>query len=200
MPWKNGGGITTELARFPEDANAEQFIWRLSRAEIDSSGPFSYFAQIDRSLAVLSDNSLRLQLERGEGMLEELELDRHSLAFRFQGETPVYAVLQKDQGSVLDLNFMSRRTVCHHFMQRLEGGEHFIAAADAQQVLLYCARGAAEVIVDEKMGMRMQEEDLILLDEERPFSGIRLTISAPDEACLYCVRISYVNVSHLQKN
>jgi len=23
MPWKNGGGVTTELARSPEDANTE---------------------------------------------------------------------------------------------------------------------------------------------------------------------------------
>ncbi|MBR7784673.1 HutD family protein, partial [Undibacterium luofuense] len=32
MPWKNGGGSTTELAVFPEQAGLDQFIWRLSTA------------------------------------------------------------------------------------------------------------------------------------------------------------------------
>lgn len=199
MPWKNGGGVTTELARFPEDANTEQFIWRLSRAEIKSSGPFSHFAQIDRSLAVLSDSNLLLQLEEAKGVTENIYLNQHSLPYRFNGETPVNAVLEKDEEPVLDLNFMSRRTVCQHFMQRLEAGEHFIQASDAQQILMYCARGSAKMIVDEKTGMRVQEDDLILLDEERPFSGVRLHLHAHEGASLYCIRISFLNSSNHQK-
>ena len=32
MPWKNGGGSTTELAIFPAGANLDNFVWRLSTA------------------------------------------------------------------------------------------------------------------------------------------------------------------------
>ena len=54
MPWKNGGGSTTELAIFPEDAKLDHFIWRLSTASVNTAGPFSHFSQIDRTLAILS--------------------------------------------------------------------------------------------------------------------------------------------------
>ncbi len=52
MPWKNGGGSTTELAIFPSDATLENFVWRLSTATVKTDGPFSHFAQIDRTLAI----------------------------------------------------------------------------------------------------------------------------------------------------
>ncbi|WP_241480969.1 HutD/Ves family protein [Leisingera sp. ANG-M6] len=40
VPWKNGGGITRELAVHKENG---QIVWRLSLAEIERSGPFSAF-------------------------------------------------------------------------------------------------------------------------------------------------------------
>ena len=32
MPWKNGGGTTTEIAVFPAGASLETFEWRFSPA------------------------------------------------------------------------------------------------------------------------------------------------------------------------
>jgi hypothetical protein len=55
------------------------------------------------------------------------------------------------------------------------------------------------MIVDEKTGMRVQEDDLILLDEERPFSGVGLHLQAHEGASLYCIRISFLNSSNRQK-
>ena len=40
MPWKNGGGQTTELVRNSPDGD---YSWRLSLADIDLNGPFSSF-------------------------------------------------------------------------------------------------------------------------------------------------------------
>lgn len=196
MPWKNGGGVTTELARFPQDANTDQLIWRLSRAEIKASGPFSYFAHIDRSLALLSGRYLKLQVSEQNGTLQEVLMDEASLPFRFLGEMPVFAMLEHDQDSVLNLNFMSRRTVCHHYMQRLDQGVHDIQASDAQQLLIYCVKGIAELHLTGKANVYMQEEDLILLDEDRPHAGIHLRVIAPDSACLYSIRISYLSATY----
>ena len=53
MPWKNGGGETTEIAVSPEGAGLDDFDWRVSMARVESSGPFSLFAGIDRTLAIL---------------------------------------------------------------------------------------------------------------------------------------------------
>ena len=53
MPWKNGGGETTEIAVFPAGAGLDDFDWRVSMARVESSGPFSVFPGIDRTLAIL---------------------------------------------------------------------------------------------------------------------------------------------------
>jgi len=39
--WKNDGGWTTEIARDPSAA-ADDFRWRVSIADIESDGPFSF--------------------------------------------------------------------------------------------------------------------------------------------------------------
>ena len=49
--WRNGGGVTRELLVWP---NAEDWLVRLSVAEIERDGPFSAFAGVDRWFAVLS--------------------------------------------------------------------------------------------------------------------------------------------------
>jgi len=43
MPWKNGGGVTTEIAIAPEGATLDNFDWRVSTAQVDAAGPFSRF-------------------------------------------------------------------------------------------------------------------------------------------------------------
>ena len=56
-PWKNGGGITREIARL--DA-AENFGWRLSVADVKASGPFSLFPGHSRILVVVSGKGMKL--------------------------------------------------------------------------------------------------------------------------------------------
>ena len=54
MPWKNGGGITYEVAVFPAiSPSLDDFDWRVSMARVAADGPFSLFPGIDRSLAIV---------------------------------------------------------------------------------------------------------------------------------------------------
>ena len=55
--WKNGGGVTHEIAR--SDAG-EVFGWRLSVAEVASDGPFSLFPGHQRILTVVKGKGMRL--------------------------------------------------------------------------------------------------------------------------------------------
>ena len=41
-PWKNGGGVTREIACHPPNANMQNFDWRISIAHIASDGDFRY--------------------------------------------------------------------------------------------------------------------------------------------------------------
>jgi hypothetical protein len=79
VPWKNGRGTTTELARFPAE---DPFRWRLSIADVVEAAPFSPFPGIDRSLLVLRGAGLRLDFADG----EHVELTDRSLPFPFAGE------------------------------------------------------------------------------------------------------------------
>jgi environmental stress-induced protein Ves len=63
-PWKNGGGITHEAIRVPPTGDA--FLWRVSVAQIDASGPFSDFAGYDRKMVLLQGRGIALSFGSGE--------------------------------------------------------------------------------------------------------------------------------------
>jgi len=62
MPWKNGAGVTAQIAIQPADAHLAEnnFDWRLSSARIEDTNPFSKFPGYDRLLTVLSGDGLIL--------------------------------------------------------------------------------------------------------------------------------------------
>jgi environmental stress-induced protein Ves len=64
IPWKNGGGITHEAIRVPPTGDA--FLWRVSVAQIDTSGPFSDFAGYDRKMVLLRGHGIVLEFGSGE--------------------------------------------------------------------------------------------------------------------------------------
>src|SRR5687767_9016551 len=57
MPWKNRGGVTTELLR---EGIGETWDWRVSIAEIRSGGPFSVFPGVERHIMQLDGPMLTL--------------------------------------------------------------------------------------------------------------------------------------------
>lgn len=99
--WRNGGGGTREIARHPHDA--DDWMWRLSIARVESDGPFSSFPDIDRHLLLLSGNGLRLRFD--DGTLQTL-MPPHG-ALRFAGDVAVHGELI--DGPVTDFNLMWRR-------------------------------------------------------------------------------------------
>jgi len=111
VPWKNGGGLTREVAVHPDGSGFDDFDWRLSIAEVHAGGPFSSFPGIERQMAVLSGR-LVLSLNGG----EPLTLSPQSRPLRFAGEMPVLA--QAPQEPVTDLNLMTRRARCTGQLRR----------------------------------------------------------------------------------
>lgn len=98
MPWKNGGGMTTELFRLP-DPNGEDFLLRLSIAQVASSGPFSNFPGIDRHLLILNGNGCILNGAK--------TLSVNSQTYSFPGELKINCELV--DGEFEDFNVMLKR-------------------------------------------------------------------------------------------
>jgi environmental stress-induced protein Ves len=101
VAWKNGGGTTREIATFPAGAGMDDFVWRLSAARVDGPGPFSHFAGVDRTIAILSG---RLLLVTG---ADPVTLVPGGAAYDFPGDIPAYG--SPEHGPVVDLNLMVRR-------------------------------------------------------------------------------------------
>jgi uncharacterized protein len=101
-PWKNGGGTTVELAVDPPGAGLDAFAWRVSVAEVHTSGPFSRFEGIDRTLAILDGDGIALDF--GDRVIC---VGRDDPPVVFPGESPVIG--RPLGGFVRDVNVMTRR-------------------------------------------------------------------------------------------
>jgi environmental stress-induced protein Ves len=93
--WKNGGGVTHEIAR-AEDSDG--LIWRLSLAEVATDGPFSAFPGLERILTVIEGAGLILETEGGPIAAHPLE------PVRFSGDLTIHGRLIG--GKVRDLNLI----------------------------------------------------------------------------------------------
>jgi environmental stress-induced protein Ves len=112
VPWKNGGGLTREVLVEPDPDDPAQFLWRISIATVAQAGPFSRFPGIDRSIAVLDGEGMRLDVDG-----ELVTLLPGDEPFRFSGDADVQSDLIG--GATTDLNVMSRRGMFAHRMTRV---------------------------------------------------------------------------------
>jgi len=99
VPWKNGGGVTREVAGAP--AGFPDFDWRVSIADVSTSGPFSVFPGVDRTIMGVE----------GSGMVLSLDGVEHEVVprvpFSFDGDAATTGSLRS--GPTRNLNVMTRR-------------------------------------------------------------------------------------------
>lgn len=104
-PWRNGGGVTEQLAIHPDSASMERmdFEWRISKSRVESDGPFSSFAGYERTLVVTDGAGLVLS-HRDAAPRSRL---RPFEPYRFDGEWDTRAELAA--GPIADFNVFARR-------------------------------------------------------------------------------------------
>ncbi|MER9585967.1 HutD family protein [Mesorhizobium sp. M0276] len=181
MPWKNGGGVTTEIAVSPIGAGLDDFDWRVSMARVESSGPFSQFAGIDRTLAVLV----------GEGIVLEIagypptSINRATALFSFPADVQTSATLIG--GPITDLNVMTRRSRMRHSVERLSISTPAEIRTEAGTTLILCLNG--EVTVPGAEPVRLGALDTLIAG---PDSASLLARPAHD-ATLFVIRIGGIS-------
>ena len=178
MPWKNGGGVTCELAIAPAGAGLEDFAWRISCAQVARGGPFSHFAGVDRSLALLDGAGLDLRLD---GQPRQLRPSDPALVFA--GESEVSAELL--DGPISDFNLMTRRSLWRHQLQPLQLDGAQALHNDADILLIYCHRGRLAVQLAEGSVQTLSDGQGLLLEDERA----ELTLSGAAGTLLYVGRL-----------
>jgi len=156
MPWKNGGGTTTEISVSPDGAGLDDFDWRVSMARVEAGGPFSSFAGIDRTLCVLEGQGIVLDIAGG----APAELTAASAPFSFPADVPTGAALIS--GPITDLNVMTRRGRMAHTVERLTVAAPLEIEAEAETTLVLPLDGEIKLVGDTPD--RLGPLDALLLD------------------------------------
>jgi len=128
-PWKNGGGVTVDIAE-QDDA------WRFGRTPITTAGPFSDYAGFDRLQVLVAGHGLVLDTPDG-----EINVRTPFKPVRFTGETRIVSRLES--GPVEVVNLIGARAKVRIALEVLtaesaltvEGGTHLAYAADGAAAL-----------------------------------------------------------------
>ncbi|SJZ85741.1 hypothetical protein SAMN02745126_02578 [Enhydrobacter aerosaccus] len=128
-PWKNGGGITTDIAEHDD-------LWRFGRTPIVAGGPFSDYAGFDRLQVLVAGRGLVLETPEG-----EIDVRTPFQPVRFAGETRIVSRLEA--GPVEVVNLIGRRTAVTLDLVVLFGGQQ--QWLDAGTHIVYCPLEAATV-------------------------------------------------------
>ena len=172
MPWKNGGGTTAEVAVFPPDAGMNDFVWRVSIADVRDAGPFSDFRRVDRILSVL-EGELALAVDDA----PERRLTAADAPLFFPADVPTWG--GPIDGEVRDLNVMVRRHLCRAGVERLPGGTAHVGGT-GETCLMIVATGDAAVAHGASIEM-LRPFDALLFEAPVPAS-VAVKSAAPSFA------------------
>lgn len=132
QPWKNGGGSTTQLAVHGE---GDRWLWRVSVADVATSGPFSDFPGYERTIMLLEGDGMELTVDGA-----RTTLDQPFAPFTFDGGASTTCRLLR--GPVRDLNVMVDRSRARATVEVIENGTVRIPS---QSALVYCLDASARV-------------------------------------------------------
>lgn len=152
VPWRNGGGITSEIAVEPEGATVDtRFLWRLSLARIDRSGPFSAFEGYDRTIALVTGAGMKLDF----GTRGSARVDKLMQPLAFSGEwAPGCELLG---GPTEDFNVMTDRARIRHRVERVEASPAARAVTPAPTLAVFTPAGGRLVIDGETVQMAARD-------------------------------------------
>jgi environmental stress-induced protein Ves len=159
--WKNGGGVTWQIASEPPGAGYA-FDWRISLAQVASDGPFSSFPDVDRILTVL-EGGMRLSVAGRAPIV----LDPNAAPYSFPGDAACAAELIKP---VVDLNLMMRRDSFRAEVETVNLEAETPLALEGDTVILFVARGEVEIVAWGGGVEHLSELDALRIDAPLPSS------------------------------
>ncbi|WP_330294540.1 HutD/Ves family protein [Streptomyces sp. NBC_00503] len=140
--WKNGGGVTREIAAFPPGAGMDDFGWRISLAEVTADGPFSVFPGVDRTLTLAEGAGMDLEIgDLENGGVRDL-VDRRYEPRRFPGDEPTACRLLA--GPVVNFNVMYRRGAVTADTAVVRG-DLALTVRPGETLLVIALEGSAEI-------------------------------------------------------
>ena len=168
MPWKNGGGHTTEIAAHPGGGTLATFDWRVSIAEVVADGPFSRFPGVDRIIVLLSGAGMRLA-----GDAHAAELRAPYEPYAFSGDDAIACALVA--GPVRDFNLMSRRGRMRGHIEVVR--DEAARIAPARWRICHAVAGVIECLVPGHPPLAVALDDTVVFEDEGEAAGGALVIN-----------------------
>ena len=162
-PWKNGGGVTTELAMSPPGAGLDNFDWRVSLASIAEDGPFSQFPGVDRTLVMVAGDGVLLDF--GD---ERVVLSPSEPLVEFAGEDPVHATVHGQ--STLDFNVLTRRGRYRHRIEPFVVCGSVPLPRRSGTTLVFLADGESLSVSSARERLALVRYDLLVLEGEQDWT------------------------------
>jgi environmental stress-induced protein Ves len=156
MPWKNGGGVTAEIAAHPPDAALDAFAWRVSIATVDRSGPFSRFPGVDRQIVLLDGAGMHLT-----GDHHDAQIRTPFVPYAFEGDD--YIDCRLGGGAIRDFNAMFRRGKA---MGAIDVVRTACEIAPHAMRLVYAARGMYACSLPGHTEVKLQPDHTLLVHDE----------------------------------
>lgn len=193
MPWRNGGGSTTEIAISPQGAAlgaGAPFLWRVSMARVEQDGPFSTFAGYDRTLVLLQGGGVQLSFGAD---APPVTLSAPLQRCRFAGEWETHCLLV--DGAVRDFNVIVDR-------KRGRAAVESVALAPqprtmelhGRTTLFFVAQGAMELaLADAAVRQRATQLETLRIDREDGCAPTPVRLSAAAEAS----HVLVIDIAHL---
>jgi environmental stress-induced protein Ves len=152
-PWKNGGGVTREVAAARDDG---KLLWRLSLADVACDGQFSDFTGLMRILTIIEGGPM--DLVTSDGTLQAIK----AVPVRFDGATKVVSKLPN--GPLRDFNLMFDPIRVTGEVMALQGPEEHILEADTNRELaVHCLSNDVEI----DGAPQLQHGDTVLIEAGR---------------------------------
>jgi len=177
MPWRNGGGRTTEIAAAPAGADLATFAWRVSIADVERDGPFSAFPGVDRTLLLLAGRGMTLAGPRGVHAL-----DAPFAMTTFAGEDAMDCRLVA--GPTRDFNLMVRRAVARGAVTVVRRTARTFSGAQA--VLCFAASGSVECTVGGNSPAVLPPEHTLVFADGSATDAITVRALADGGAAVVC--------------
>jgi len=170
IPWKNGAGVTQEVAVCPPGAGYDDFLWRVSIATISGESAFSMLPGVRRLFSAL-EGRLSISIDG-----QSRDVGPHDPPMAFDGSSTISA--RPLDGPARDLNLMMREG-CSGSLSQMSGifqvstDIAFLLATGPTTVKI----GERRILLDSLDVLSIESGRSCTVESSAPVIGIEITHS-----------------------
>jgi environmental stress-induced protein Ves len=179
MPWKNGGGMTSEIVRGDAKTKNRDWGWRVSIAVVETNSPFSIFKGIERTMSIIEGNGMDLDSPDG----KNFSLDLFKVV-KFDGETALKGRLR--HGSVKNFNVMVDRNLFTACLEIINTRTQVVSSVEPNSiVLIHQVKGEVTKIKHDQNFANLAAQETIVFESNKI-----IEVQSPSNTLLVIVRIN----------